>query len=198
MTLIDQLHANPLVQLKHWFDEAVAKKLPEANAMALATATSEGRPSLRIVLCKSIDEDAVVFFTNYNSRKGQELIQNPWAALAFHWPELGRQIRLEGHVERASRQASESYFHSRPRGSQIGAWASEQSKRIENYSDLTKRYSDLEAEFAGKDIPCPPHWGGFRLVPDVCEFWLSMPSRLHDRIMYRPVVNGWTKEQVSP
>ena len=191
MTLIDQLHANPLVQLQHWFDEAVAKKLPEANAMALATATTGGRPSLRIVLCKSIDEDAVVFFTNYNSRKGQELIQNPWAALAFHWPELGRQIRLEGSVERASRQDSESYFRSRPRGSQ-------QSKRLENYTDLGKRYADLEAEFAGKEIPCPLHWGGFRLIPDLCEFWLSMPSRLHDRICYRPNGSEWMKEQVSP
>ena len=198
MTLIDQMHANPLVQLQHWVDEAVAKKLPEANAMALATATTGGRPSLRIVLCKSIDEDAVVFFTNYNSRKGQELIQNPWAALAFHWPELGRQIRLEGSVERASRQDSESYFRSRPRGSQIGAWASQQSKRLENYTDLGKRYADLEAEFAGKEIPCPLHWGGFRLIPDLCEFWLSMPSRLHDRICYRPNGSEWMKEQVSP
>jgi pyridoxamine 5'-phosphate oxidase len=197
-TLIETVQPDPLAQLSLWLDEAQARGLKESNAMTLATTTPDGRPSARIVLCKGIHDGAVVFFTNYLSRKGVELDANPQGALCFHWVEFGRQVRIQGRVERVSRAESEAYFATRPRGSQLGAWASRQSQRLNFYDELSRAFDEFEREFAGREVPCPPHWGGYRLVPDRCEFWLAMSSRLHDRIVYMSSARGWEKHQLFP
>jgi len=191
---------SPFAQFDRWFKEALAAKLPEPNTMTLATVGDDGRPSARIVLIKAVDDRGFVFFTNYESRKGRDLDANPHAALLFYWIELERQVRIEGHIEKTTEEESDRYFASRPLGSRIGAWASEQSTVIDSRATLEAREKDVSARF-GDNPPRPPHWGGYRLVPDSLEFWQGRPSRLHDRLHYTrddTAPHGWTISRLSP
>ncbi|CAN0623152.1 Pyridoxine/pyridoxamine 5'-phosphate oxidase [Burkholderia multivorans] len=191
---------SPFAQFDRWFKEALAAKLPEPNTMTLATVGDDGRPSARIVLIKAVDDRGFVFFTNYESRKGRDLDANPHAALLFYWIELERQVRIEGHIEKTTEEESDRYFASRPLGSRIGAWASEQSSVIDSRATLEAREKDVSARF-GDNPPRPPHWGGYRLVPDSLEFWQGRPSRLHDRLLYTrddTASHGWTISRLSP
>ncbi|GAB4018113.1 pyridoxamine 5'-phosphate oxidase [Spirosoma koreense] len=189
---------HPIAQFRQWFDAAVNAHIPEPNAMHISTITAEGRPDGRIVLLKDVSDTGFTFFTNYESRKGQELAAHPFAALTFFYPELERQIRIEGRVEKISAAESDAYFNSRPRGSQIGAWVSHQSTVIQDRAELDNRQRELEANFADQAIPRPPYWGGYRVVPDAVEFWQGRPSRLHDRIRYRKEGDNWLIERLSP
>lgn len=194
-----EVAADPFVQFRAWFDHALSAQLPEPNAMTLATATPDGRPSARVVLLKGFDQRGFVFYTNYQSRKGGELDASPWAALVFFWPELERQIRIEGRVERVSPQESDDYFASRPAGSRLGAWASPQSQVIADRDVLEQRLSAFTAQYAEQAIPRPPHWGGYRVVPTAIEFWQGRPSRLHDRLRYhRSDDQRWILERLAP
>lgn len=196
--LESEVDADPFRQFQIWFDQAVAAALPEPNAMTLATVTSDGKPAARMVLLKGCGPDGFIFYTNYRSRKGQELTQTPWAALVFWWAELERQVRIEGAVSLVSGAETEAYFHSRPRGSQIGAWASEQSQVICDRITLEDRLRTLEQQYQDQPIPRPPHWGGYRLKPDLIEFWQGRPNRLHDRLCYRRLEQQWQIERLSP
>lgn len=190
---------NPLIQFQTWFDQALNAELPEPNAMTLATADSQGRPSARIVLLKGLDDTGFVFYTNYKSYKAKQLAENPAAALVFWWAELERQIRIEGTVEKVSPAESEEYFASRPFGSQLGAWASPQSRVIESRRVLEEKSWELEQKYANQEIPKPPHWGGYRLLPTEIEFWQGRPNRLHDRLRYRQQEDGsWLRERLAP
>ena len=194
----EDVQKNPIDQFNIWFDQARHAELPEPNAMTVASVDADGKPSARIVLIKEVTNQGFVFFTNYDSRKGQALTQNPQAALLFFWPELERQIRVEGTVEKLSEEASDEYFHSRPLDSRIGAWASPQSQVISGRSVLVAKAAEYALKFA-LNPPRPPHWGGFRVKPQALEFWQGRPSRLHDRIRYTQQAYGmWKIERLAP
>ena len=189
---------HPLHQVREWFEEAAASGIIEAERMALATATPDGRPSVRIVLLKGIDEDGIRFFTNYASRKGRELDANPRAAATLYWQPLYRAARLEGPVERLTAEESDAYFASRPRGAQVGAWASAQGSVLRSREELDERVAEIEARFPGR-VPRPDHWGGYRLRPDAVELWQGRPDRLHDREHFLLQDDGtWRSERLSP
>ncbi|HBE18428.1 MAG TPA: pyridoxamine 5'-phosphate oxidase [Cyanobacteria bacterium UBA11149] len=190
---------NPFAQFKIWLDRAIAAELPEPNAMSIATASLDGKPSVRMVLLKEYDERGFAFFTNYNSQKGQQLRDNPWGAIAFWWAELERQVRIEGKVEQVSPPESDSYFQNRPRDSQLGAWTSAQSEVIDSREVLEERLGKFQQEYENQDVPRPPNWGGFRLIPSVIEFWQGRPNRLHDRLLYTIQDDGsWIIQRLSP
>lgn len=193
------LHSDPFKQFGAWFAAALAADIRDVNAMNLATATPDGKPSVRIVLLKAFDDRGFTFFTNYDSEKGKQLEANPNAALNFFWPKLERQIRISGSVERTSREDSAAYFHSRPPGSRLGAWVSKQSEVIDSRQILDARLEQMEERFADGEIPLPPHWGGYRLKPDQIEFWQGRPNRLHDRFRYSRQADGaWQIDRLAP
>ncbi|MBD2021575.1 pyridoxamine 5'-phosphate oxidase [Leptolyngbya sp. FACHB-36] len=192
------VNADPIQQFHVWFEQAVAAQLPEPNAMTLATATKAGIPSARIVLLKGVDEQGFAFYTNYESRKGAELAENPQAVLVFLWTLLQRQVRIEGRVEKVPDEETEAYFHSRPLTSQLGAWASDQSRVIPNREVLEQRFGSLKAQYQDQDVPRPPHWGGYRVIPHQIEFWQGRPSRLHDRLRYRLEGDRWRIDRLAP
>ena len=189
---------DPIKQFQLWFNDAFAAGLPMPEAMTLATATSDGKPSARMVLLKQVDGDGFVFFTNYRSAKAEQLDANPYAALVFYWTKLDRQVRVEGSVVRTSAQESRDYFKTRPRESQIGAWASPQSQAIDNRDVLEQRAHELEALYLDREIDCPEYWGGYRLKPERIEFWKSRVGRLHDRILYQRNATGWSITRLAP
>ncbi|HET6980004.1 MAG TPA: pyridoxamine 5'-phosphate oxidase [Pyrinomonadaceae bacterium] len=189
---------DPIKQFQLWFDDAIAARLPLPEAMTLATATPDGRPSARMVLLKQVDEDGFVFFTNYHSAKAEQLDANPYAALVFYWSKLDRQVRVEGSVVRTLAQESRDYFKTRPRESQIGAWASAQSEVIASRDALEQRARELEELYLDRDVEWPEHWGGYRLRPERIEFWKSRIGRLHDRILYQRDANGWSITRLAP
>ncbi|HEX6543802.1 MAG TPA: pyridoxamine 5'-phosphate oxidase [Ktedonobacterales bacterium] len=194
-----EVDADPIKQFQIWFDEARLASPLEPNAMALATVGADGRPSLRMVLLKGVDERGFVFYTNYESRKGRELAETPWAALTFFWPEMERQVRIEGSIERVSAEESDAYFHSRPVGSQLSATASHQSEVITGREVLEQRVAELSAQYQEQELPRPEYWGGFRVLPDTIEFWQGRPNRLHDRLRYRLLADGrWQIQRLSP
>ena len=195
---VADVFADPLEQFRKWFGEAQSAGLRETNAMTLATATPDGRPSARVVLLKSMDQRGFGFFTDYRSRKARELFANPFATLSFAWLDLERQVRVEGVVSRMDRDEAESYFRTRPLGSRHGAWASVQSSVIPDRDWLEKAVSEIQARHPDGDVPLPPHWGGFILAPNLLEFWQGRPSRLHDRVQYRLEEARWVIERLAP
>ena len=193
------LNPDPIKQFANWFTTAIETGICDVNAMSLATAGQDAKPSVRIVLLKSFDEDGFVFFTNYESEKGKQLEANPYAALGFYWIELDRQIRISGKVDKTSRKESQTYFHSRPVGSQLSAWASRQSAVLDGRRVLDARMEEMNERFADKRVPLPPHWGGYRLKPDNMEFWQGRSNRLHDRFRYTRQSDGsWLIERLAP
>jgi len=197
---INEMLADPFAQFKQWFDTAVDAGLKEPNGMAVTTCNANGRPSTRIALLKHYDERGFVFYTNYNSRKGEEIASNPFGAMTFWWVDLERQIRIEGAFEKVSAAESDAYYNSRPRGSRLGAWVSPQSEPITNRNVLDERKSHYESQFpVGEPVPRPDHWGGYRLVPDRIEFWQGRPNRLHDRLRYvKLATSEWQIGRLAP
>ena len=194
-----EIDPDPIKQFQAWLNDAFAAKIPLAEAMTLATATSDGKPSARMVLLKQVDEKGFVFYTNYRSAKARQLDSNPNAALVFYWNQLERQVRVEGTVTKVSAQESREYFETRPRESQIGAWASEQSEVISSREVLEQRAKELEALYGDREIDCPEHWGGYRVTPERIEFWKGRIGRLHDRILYERESDGaWTISRLAP
>ena len=193
-----RVDSDPFRQFERWFKKAeeAVQRLP--NGMALATASSDGKPSVRMVLLKGFDDQGFVFYTNYESRKAEELAENPYASLLFYWSELGRQVRISGTVTRVSREESEAYFSTRPLDSQLGAWASRQSEVVRSREVLEERVKELAREYQGQTVPTPPFWGGYRLVPDSIEFWQEREGRLHDRLRYSRAGENWLLERLSP
>ncbi len=194
----DQADADPIRQFATWFDEAVSAQLLDVNAMTLATVSPTGDPAARIVLLKGFDEHGFVFFTNYESAKGRELAARPRACLLLFWVELERQVRITGSVTQVSTAESDEYFHSRPFESQLGAWASAQSTPVANRALLETRFAELSAQYAGKAVPLPPFWGGYRVRPELVEFWQGRQSRLHDRLLYTRDGVNWSRSRLAP
>lgn len=198
-TLLEGEHdLDPIHQFKKWFDEALSAELPEPHAMTLATVSAAGKPSIRVVLLRNFDAEGFVFFTNYKSKKGGDAAHNPNVALNFFWQQIERQVRIEGCIEKINVGESEAYFNSRPRESQIGAWASLQSMEIESRATLEEQVQFYTKKYEGVPIPCPPHWGGYRVVPEYFEFWQGRPSRLHDRISYTLKNGSWLISRLNP
>lgn len=194
-----EIDPDPIKQFQVWLNDAFEAKIPLAEAMTLATATADGKPSARMVLLKQVDQDGFVFFTNYRSAKSRQLDANPYAALVFYWNQLERQVRVEGSVAKVSAEESREYFLTRPRESQIGAWASDQSEVISGRDILEQRARELETLYCERDIDCPEHWGGYRVTPERIEFWKSRIGRLHDRILYQRDASGlWTISRLAP
>lgn len=194
----EKVAADPFSQFEAWLNEAIAAEANEPTAMTLSTVDSNHRPSSRVVLLKGFDADGFVFFTNYNSRKGRQLSENPFAALNFFWPELERQVNVCGRTDKVSDKESDEYFDSRPLTSRVGAWASNQSEKIDSRTVIMAKAAKLLIKYAVGHVPRPPHWGGFRLVPDRIEFWQGRPSRLHDRICYERNADAWDISRLSP
>jgi pyridoxamine 5'-phosphate oxidase len=194
---ISDVNINPISQFESWFEEALIAEVLEVNAMTVSTLGLDGAPNARIVLLKGVDK-GFVFFTNYKSEKGQELEKHNSASLTFFWPELERQIRIRGIVQKVNSEESDNYFFSRPLGSQIGAWVSPQSQKIDSRADINARQLEIEKQFANKPMIRPPHWGGYRLMPSTIEFWQGRPSRLHDRIRYELHEGKWTISRLAP
>ena len=188
----------PWALFEAWYQAALDAHLPFAEAMTLATVGSDGRPAARVVLYKGRSGEGLTFYTNYESRKGRELERLPHAALVFHWPVLEKQIRIEGPVERLDAETSDAYFETRPRESQLGAWASEQSQTLASREELDAVYRELERKYAGREVPRPPHWGGYRVVPESFEFWMAHPGRLNDRILFTRDGSAWRRTRLAP
>lgn len=195
----DLVHPDPFKQFAQWFEEAVGAQVLDPNAMTLSTVSAEGKPSARIVLLRGIENGGFNFYTNYSSKKGQDMLANPHVGLTFFWVELNRQVRVEGTVEKLSAEASAEYFNSRPRESQLAAWASEQSEEIENRAELEERYKQHEKKFEGQPVPKPDDWGGFVVKPSLIEFWQGRPNRLHDRVAYTlETLSDWKIKRLAP
>ncbi|MEH6308383.1 pyridoxamine 5'-phosphate oxidase [Olivibacter sp. CPCC 100613] len=196
----DQIDKDPIRQFEQWFEQALHSKVIEVNAMTLATVDADGSPSARIVLLKDIENDAFVFYTNYNSQKAKEIAANPKVSLVFFWPDLQRQVRIKGTIEKVASTNSETYFHSRPAGSQLGAWASPQSDVIPNRDFLEQNLKEVSEKYKDQIVPKPPHWGGYKVIPFTMEFWQGRTNRLHDRILYsKDVISGnWITSRLAP
>ncbi len=196
--ILSDLHPNPIVEFETWFQLAKQTPLPNPNSMSLATATKTGKPSVRIVLLKSYGEEGFVFYTNYDSRKGKEILENPQVALLFHWDFLQRQVRIEGRIEKVPREQSAAYFHSRPRESQLAATVSAQSQLVPDWQELENSLSDLRSRYDGQEIPLPDFWGGYRVVPDQMEFWIAGEYRLNHRFCYIRKGEQWERMVLAP
>lgn len=194
----EEMKKNPFEQFGIWLNAAIEANLCEPNAMTVATASMDGKPSARVVLLKGIEKEGFIFYTNYTSRKGKELLANPYAAAVFDWHEMGRQVRIEGNVKKIDDEDSDAYFNVRPEDAKIGAWASPQSQVIRNRNELENAWKEFAEQFLGKKIPRPPHWGGFIILPSRIEFWQGRPNRMHDRIVYEQTKNGWLWQRLAP